>query len=135
MVPLFFHSSMSSAEQPSHFFRINSLCSPRSGAAERTTPGVLERIRTTYDGPLSLAKDYMVWNVTKDEILVRMAVIEHESWNPPVAYAAEPVSAEDRVGYSPEIEAGRWNVDDVIRPIYKEASELLGRDFPYPENE
>ena len=63
-----------------------------------------------------------------------MAVLDHESWNPPVAYEAEPVSAEDRVGYSPEIEAGRWDVDDVIRPIYEEASEALGRDFPYPEN-
>ena len=81
-----------------------------------------------------MAKDYMVWNVTKDEIRVRMAAFEHETWNPPVAYPAKPVSAEDRVGYSPEIEAGRWNVDDVIRPIYEEAGEALGRKFEYPEN-
>jgi ribonuclease Z len=45
------------------------------------------------------------------------------------------VSADDRVGYSPEIEDGRLDVDDVIRPIYEEAGEALGKEFPYPEKE
>ena len=58
-----------------------------------------------------------------------------ESWNPPAAYPPEPVSADDRVGYSPEIEDGRLDVDDVIRPIYEEAGEALGKEFPYPEKE
>ena len=30
------------------------------------------------------------------------------------------------------IEAGRLDVNDVIRPIYEEASEALGRKFEYP---
>ena len=125
---------------PEAFGKVMSEVKPRMAIAYHfwtgieSTPGVLERIRKTYDGPLSLAKDYMVWNVTKDEIKVRMAAIDHESWNPPAAYPAKPISAEDRVGYSPEIEAGRWNVDDVIRPIYEEAGEALGRKFEYPEN-
>ena len=29
-----------------------------------------------YDGPLSLAEDFMVWNVTKDDIVTQMAVVE-----------------------------------------------------------
>jgi ribonuclease Z len=126
---------------PEAFGKVMSMVEPRMAIAYHfwtgieSTPGVLERIRKTYDGPLSLAKDYMVWNVTKDDIKVRMAAINHESWNPPAAYPPEPVKAEDRVGYSPEIEAGRLDVDDVIRPIYEEASEALGRDFPYPEQE
>ena len=125
---------------PEAFGKIMSHVKPRMAVAYHfwtgvdSTPGVLERIRTTYDGPLSLAQDYMTWNVTKDEVRMRMAIIDHESWNPPAAYPPEPVKAEDLVGYSPEIEAGRWNVDDVIRPIYKEAGEALGREFPYPEN-
>ena len=124
---------------PEAFGKVMSTLKPRLAVAYHfwtgidSTPGVLERIRKTYDGPLSLAKDYMVWNVTKDNIRVRMAAFEHETWNPPAAYPPEPVSAEDRVGYSPEIEAGRWNVDDVVRPIYEEASEAMGREFEYPE--
>jgi len=99
-----------------------------------TTAGVYERVRSTYDGPLSLAEDYMVWNVSKDEIRERLAIIDEHTWNPPPAYPAEPVRKEDLVGYSPEIEGGRLDVDDVIRPIYEEASEALGREFEYPKN-
>ena len=123
---------------PEAFGKVMSTLKPRLAVAYHfwtgidSTPGVLERIRTTYDGPLSLAQDYMVWNVTKDEIKVRMAVIDHESWNPPAAYPAEPIDPALQVGYSAEIEAGRWDVDDVVRPIYKEASEALGREFKYP---
>jgi ribonuclease Z len=123
---------------PEAFGKVMSLVKPRMAVAYHfwtgihSTPGVLERVRSTYDGPLSLAKDYMVWNVTKDKITTRMAVIEHESWNPPAAYPPKPVSADDRIGYSPEISAGRLDVDDVIRPIYKEAGEAMGKKFKYP---
>lgn len=123
---------------PEAFGKIMSEVKPRMAVAYHfwtgieSTPGVHERILKTYDGPLSLAKDYMVWNVTKDEIKVRMAAIEHETWNPPAAYPPEPINPEDQVGYSPEIEAGRWNVDDVLKPIYEEAGKALGREFPYP---
>jgi ribonuclease Z len=123
---------------PEAFGKVMSAVKPRMAVAYHfwtgieSTPGVHERIRKTYGGPLSLAQDYMVWNVTKDEIRTRMAIVDHESWNPPAAFAPEPVKAEDLVGYSPEIEAGRWDVDDVVRPIYKEAGEALGREFVYP---
>ena len=125
---------------PEAFGKIMSLVKPKHAVAYHfwkdtdTTASVYERIRTTYDGPLSLAEDYMVWNVTKERTRERMAAIDEHTWNPPHAYPAEPVKAEDRVGYSPEIWAGRLDVDDVIRPIYEEASEALGRKFEYPEN-
>ena len=126
---------------PEAFGKVMSHVKPRMAVAYHfwtgidSTPGVYERVRSTYDGPLSLAQDFMVWNVTKDDIRVRMAAFEHETWNPPAAYPAEPVSADDRIGYSALIENGRWDVDDVVRPIYKEAGEALGREFPYPGDE
>ncbi len=124
---------------PEAFGKIMSLAKPKHAVAYHfwkdfdTTGPVLERIRLTYDGPLSLAEDYMVWNVSKKGTRVRLAEVNEHSWNPPHAYPAEPVKAEDRIGYSPEIEAGRLDVDDVIRPIYEEAGEALGREFEYPE--
>lgn len=27
---------------------------------------------------------------------------------------------------------GTWNVDDVLRPIYEDASDAVGREFTYP---
>ena len=125
---------------PQAFGKVMSTVKPRMAVAYHfwtgieSSMGVLEGVRETYDGPLSLEEDYMVWNVTKDKIRVRMAAIDHESWNPPAAYPPKPVSAADRVGYSPEIWAGRMNVDDVIKPIYNRAEKALGREFPYPED-
>ena len=66
---------------PEAFGKVMSQIQPRMAIAYHffkdfdTTAAVHDRIRTTYDGPLSLAEDFMVWNVTKDEITVRMAVV------------------------------------------------------------
>ena len=113
-----------------------------------TTASVNDRIRSTYDGPLSLAEDFMVWNITKDEIRVRMAVVDEATWAPPLAGAAEPPGGDadrekfskasgvpsDALQYSDFIIKGRWGeVDEVLRGVYKEASEALGKEFPYPE--
>jgi ribonuclease Z len=114
-----------------------------------TTAEVNDRIRTTYDGPLSLAEDFMVWNVTKDDIRIRMAVVEDHTWAPPLVskpelpqkddrekYSEEMGVPNDAMGYSDTIKGGRWgDVDEVLRGVYKEASEKLGQDFPYPADE
>jgi ribonuclease Z len=114
-----------------------------------TTAAVNDRIRTTYDGPLSLAEDFMVWNITKDDIRVRMAVVEEATWAPPLAgKAQQPGGDPDReqfskdarvpveaIKYSEFITDGRWGeVDEVLRGVYKEASEAVGKEFPYPES-
>ncbi len=39
-----------------------------------------DSIRSTYDGPLSIGSDLMVWNVTKDEVLERMTVSTGNAW-------------------------------------------------------
>jgi ribonuclease Z len=39
-----------------------------------------DSIRSTYDGPLSIGSDLMVWNVTEDEIRERMAVATRNAW-------------------------------------------------------
>jgi ribonuclease Z len=124
---------------PEAFGKVMSLVKPRHAVAYHffkdpdTTGPMFERIRTTYDGPLSLAEDHMVWNVTKDKITERMAIVNHHTWVPPMA--SEPVAPDpkDRVGYSPEIWAGRLDVSDVIKPIYEEVSEAYGKKFEYPE--
>ena len=38
------------------------------------------------------------------------------------------------MAFSDFTESGYMDVDDVLRPIYEEASEVMGREFPYPEN-
>jgi len=137
---------------PEAFGKVMSAVKPRMAVAYHffkdfdTTAAVYDRIRKTYAGPLSLAEDYMVWNVTKKGIRVRLAEVDHHTWAPPLAAPAKPPSLDDRVafakqygldqkkvGFSDFTKSGSWNVDDVLRPIYQEASKALGREFPYPE--
>jgi ribonuclease Z len=141
---------------PEAFGKVMSQIQPRMAIAYHffkdfdTTAAVHERIRTTYDGPLSLAEDFMVWNVTKDDITVRMAVAEEHTWAPPLSGPALPPGGDsDRMKfsestgvpmeallYSDFIGSGRWGeVDEVLRGVYQEASDAMGREFPYPERE
>ncbi|MEM8955163.1 MAG: hypothetical protein AAGD22_13510 [Verrucomicrobiota bacterium] len=63
---------------------------------------------------------------------------------PPLAAPAIPPSPDDianfkeergldEVGFSEFTKGGVWDADDVLEPIYKEASEVMGRQFPYPK--
>lgn len=45
-----------------------------------TAPIVYKEILDVYDGPVSLAKDLMVWNITKDEIKVRNLINTKDTW-------------------------------------------------------
>ena len=47
-----------------------------------TASGIETGIRSTYDGPVTLADDFIVWNVTKDEIKVREVVVNPNTWPP-----------------------------------------------------
>ena len=140
---------------PEAFGKIMSEIKPRMAVAYHffkdfdTTSEVYERIRTTYDGPLSLAEDFMVWNITKDGITMRMAAIEEATWAPPLTGEAQLPGKNDRQNYSDAtgvpvenmnnsdlIANGRWtDVDDVLRGVYKEASEVVGRELPYPADQ
>jgi ribonuclease Z len=124
---------------PEAFGKVMSIIKPRHAIAYHffkdhdTTGPILERIRTTYNGPLSLAEDHMVWNVTKEKITERVAIVDEHTWTPAMASPAVAPDPNDRVPYSPEIEGGKYDMDDVIRPIYEEASKALGREFKYPD--
>jgi ribonuclease Z len=60
------------------FGKIMSEVEPAHAVAYHTMqeahPGLMLEIRSTYDGPLSIAMDMMVWNITKDGVTERMAV-------------------------------------------------------------
>jgi ribonuclease Z len=66
------------------FGKIMSTITPRHAVGyhtyEELLPSVLAGVRETYDGPLSMAVDMMVWNITKDEITERMAVSPDRAW-------------------------------------------------------
>ncbi|MCH9779484.1 MAG: MBL fold metallo-hydrolase [Planctomycetes bacterium] len=114
---------------PEAFGKVMSRIKPRMAVAYHffndydTETGIYERVRSTYDGPLSLSIDYMVWNITKDDIRVRMAVFDEDVWPPPATEKPQLPDATQRIPYSNEIRNGKLDMKNVLQPIYDEINE------------
>jgi ribonuclease Z len=98
-----------------------------------TQPIVLADIRETYDGALSLAIDYMVWNVTKEKITTRMAAIDEDIWPQPSVYGSKPADPTQRIGFSKYIWDGRVNYSEVLKNIYDKINKEYGTDVAPPQ--
>ncbi len=72
-----------------------------------TAPGTLEGIRKTYDGPLTLADDLLVWNVNSDSIRVRRVIGTDEAWPATPPHPAGPPDPSERTEQSDWLKAGR----------------------------
>ncbi len=111
---------------PQAFGKIMSTIKPRRAVAyhffneESTRYAIYESIREVYDGPLSMAADMMVWNITKDKITERMAVSPDDAWSVPGS-KPPPVGKPGQVPpqLSQEMEAGSWDVSDVEANMVK----------------
>ena len=105
------------------FGKIMSELKPRHAVAyhffneEATRYSLYDNIRETYDGPLSMATDLMVWNITKDKITERMAVTTHEAWAVPGDAAPPPRDPSRKSEYTQFILDGRW--DEGAQPPQK----------------
>ena len=105
------------------FGKVMSEVKPRHAVAyhflneEATRYALYDNIRETYDGPLSMAADMMVWNITKDKVTERMAVSTEEAWPVPgPTRQAPPVKGQPPV-FSKFILQGRW--DEGAQPAQK----------------
>ena len=73
--------------------------------------GIYSAVRESYDGPLSMANDLMVWNITRDAVTERMAVSPDHAWDvagPSEHLAPDPNRASE---YTQFILDGRLDVD------------------------
>jgi ribonuclease Z len=119
---------------PEAFGKVMSMIKPRMAVAYHffndfdTSAGINDRIRTTYDGPLSLATDYMVWNITKDKITTRMAIVDEDIWPPEATGKPQIPDPNIRVPYSKFISDGKLDMKEVIQPIYDEINKKYGLD-------
>jgi ribonuclease Z len=119
------------------FGKIMSTIKPRHAVAyhhqEELAPDIQAAIRTTYDGPLSMATDLMVWNITKDKVTERMAIVTRRAnavegptpQPPPEAGRADPISD--------FIYAGQWRegfeAQDEMLDEYEKEFNLEDQDW------
>ncbi|MEM7221394.1 MAG: guanitoxin biosynthesis MBL fold metallo-hydrolase GntH [Pseudomonadota bacterium] len=91
-----------SAVKPRLAVGYHSVQSPENNAA------IMDGVRKTYDGPLALARDLMVINVTKDDIVVRMASVDEYVLPPDVTKGYVDAPRTEQKSPSKEIQAGKW---------------------------
>ncbi|MGI9243996.1 MAG: guanitoxin biosynthesis MBL fold metallo-hydrolase GntH [Verrucomicrobiales bacterium] len=124
---------------PAQFGKVMSEVKPRMAVAyhffndHNTLPSVMELVRKTYDGPVSFAVDYMVWNVTKDAIRTRMASIDEDIWPLPSISEKLPADPNDRVGFSEFINSGKVPYQEVVEKVYENTNQTFGTDIPAPK--
>jgi ribonuclease Z len=99
-----------------------------------TTPLVLRDIRRTYDGELALATDYIVFNITKDDIRVRMAAIDEDIWPQPSTIPLVPPDPSlTRTELSQLMLDGRVIHNELLEELYAEHNAKYGSNFKLPE--
>ncbi len=122
---------------PEQFGKVMSLTQPRMAVAYHvyndrdTAPIIRARIRKYYAGPLAISLDYMVFNVTKQNIRIRMSDVDNEVWPLP---ATRPKRTEpDMTKLIPLITGpSRQTVltmPEVVGPIYDEINKKYGTDY------
>lgn len=128
-----FHTS------PQAFGKIMSTLQPRHAVAfhffneEGTRYGIYEGIRETYAGPLSMATDMMVWNITKEGVTERMAVSTDDAWSVPGTAKQPPPEKGQPNPMSDFIEQGRWvdgfKAQDSMLDDHMEKYQLQDQDW------
>jgi ribonuclease Z len=95
-------------------------------------PLVYEEVRQTYDGPLSLAVDYMVYNVTKEDIRIRMSAIDEDIWPEPATQAKLPPDASLQIGFTDYVKGGRVNYSEIVKEYFDKINKEYETNIPYP---
>jgi ribonuclease Z len=109
---------------PSAFGAIMEKVKPRMAVAWHfyndfdTRYDVYEQIRETYEGPLAMATDLVVFNITKDDMKVREAIVNPATWPAPPASQPEPPDHTLLTPRTQFINSGMMAdlVDDVVGP-------------------
>lgn len=97
---------------------------------------IYKGIRETYDGPLSMATDNMVWNITRNGIVERMAVSPDEAWDVPGPGMAPAPDRSRKSEYTEFILKGRYDTSDVEAlwlPEFMEENGLTEKDLSVGE--
>jgi len=117
---------------PQAFGKIMSTIKPRLAIAYHffwepdTVAEVLADVRETYDGPLTLAKDNLVWNITADDIAVRSVVSPDDAWSVLGPNTPPPPDHTKPDQLSKWSLDHRWDISDVSAEMVKEFNEKYG---------
>ena len=111
---------------PQAFGKVMSTIKPRHAIAYHffnesgTRDQVYAYIRETYDGPLTLAEDNLVWNITKDNVGVRSIVSADDAWSQMGPNKPQKPDHTVPGQLTKEMLDGRGDISDVSADMVKE---------------
>jgi len=119
---------------PQAFRKVMSILKPRMAIAYHfindfdTQPAIISGIREPYDGPLTLAADMMVRNVTEKGITARDIVYNENVWTAPIVERGE-IDTSIRQSESQFLIDGKADMGDVIKKVYDSVNSRYGTDI------
>jgi len=122
------------------FGKIMSMIKPKQAVAYHfqndpdTLPDVVDAVRQTYAGPVDYAVDGMVWNVTKEGVRTRVAMMNSQPFPPPSVVARQQAAAGGEKYVTPEwiLQGFAWDTLPVMNEVYKDFNKEFGTDFKFP---
>jgi ribonuclease Z len=122
------------------FGKIMSIAQPKHAVAyhfqndPQTLPDVVSAVRQTYAGPVDFAVDGMTWNITKDGVRTRVAMLNSQPYPPPSVVERVQASPGGEVYETPEwiMQGFEWEALDVMDEVHDEFNEQYGTDFQFP---
>ena len=123
---------------PPAFGKIMSELEPKLAIAfhwfneEGTRYNQFSGIRQTYDGPVSMATDNMVWNIRRDGIEERMAVITDDAWDVPGPGIPPDPDRTRASEYTDYVLAGLFDTTEAEKQTVDEFNKMFGLEpMPY----
>ncbi|MFC1664533.1 guanitoxin biosynthesis MBL fold metallo-hydrolase GntH [Pseudomonadota bacterium] len=100
--------------EPQAFGKVMATLKPRMAVAYHSVQSpennasIMTEVRKIYDGPLTIARDLMVINVTKKDMVVRMATVDEYVLPPDVTEAYKKAPRTNQKNPSEYISSGKW---------------------------
>ena len=98
-----------------------------------TIPEMVTAVRKLYDGPVDFAVDGMVWNVTKDGIRTRVAMLNSQPFPPPSVVERQQSAPGGEKYETPAwvLQGYEWETLPLMDEIHEEFNEEFGTDFEF----
>ena len=122
------------------FGKIMAMIEPKQAVAYHfqndpdTLPEVVTAVRQLYDGPVDFAVDGMVWNITKEGVRTRVAMMNSQPFPPPSVVERQQAVEGGEKYVTPEwiLQGFAWETLPVMDEIHENFNKKFGTDFQFP---
>jgi ribonuclease Z len=121
------------------FGKIMSLIKPKLAVAyhfqndPETIPEMVTAVREIYNGPVDFAVDGMVWNITKDGIRTRVAMLNSQPFPPPSVNERQQAAPGGERYITPEwiLQGFEWETLELMDEIHDDFNAEYGTNFEF----